>query len=462
MTSLTRLLLVALPALLTITSAQAREATAIAAGGDTSCAVVERGEVACWGSNQYGILGAGLNPQSVTRSHTPVLVVDAHGNRLRNMRQVAVSHGNSSQGVHACAVSASGRVWCWGGNRFGELGREAYGSQNFRHHAAPVQHDGQDLTGISQVSTGTLFTCGRTTQGHVRCWGIGTWGQAGRSYTSHEPTLVRTVDGVLTDVAQLVSGREFSCARRQLTSVYCWGRNNENQLGQQISQNLISSMLALPATYRSAQSNGSYNYPPFSSTTDIAAGEAHACSISPRAQVFAQCWGRNGSGESATWTNTPIIEASSYMLASHGTLTDVRLIAGGGHHTCVRTGLLSATNMVHCTGSNSHGQVGGIVSSGGNTLSLTLVPESMSAAFVPLPLTDVTQLAAGERHTCALDLIGRVRCWGRNQSGQLGHGFFSAATQALAWPTAGTADVVAIDGSRDDRLFDDGMESPVW
>ncbi len=462
MTSLTRLLVVALPALLTITTTQAREATAIAAGGDTSCAVVERGEVACWGSNQDGILGAGLDPQSVTRSHTPVLVVDAHGNRLRNMRQVAVSHGNSSQGVHACAVSASGRVWCWGGNRFGELGREAYGSQSFRIHAAPVQHDGQDLTGINQVSTGTLFTCALTTQGQVRCWGTGTWGQAGRSYTSHEPTLVRTADGVLTNVAQLVSGREFSCARRQLTSVHCWGRNNENQLGQRISDNIISSMLALEAKIRIHLGNGTYVHTAISAVADIAAGEAHICYVEPANHRDGRCWGRNSSGEAATAESAAIIEASLNMMTSHGTPSDLHLVVGGGHHGCVGTGMLLEPNMIYCTGSNSHGQVGGIVSSGGNTRRLTLVPESMSAAFVPLPLTDVTQLAAGERHTCALDLIGRVRCWGRNQSGQLGRGFFSAATQALAWPTAGTADVLAIDGSRDDRLFDDGMESPVW
>ena len=34
----------------------------------------------------------------------------------------------------------------------------------------------------------------------------------------------------------------------------------------------------------------------------------------------------------------------------------------------------------------------------------------------------VTQLAAGDEHTCALLSDGSVRCWGKNDAGQLGHG----------------------------------------
>ncbi len=461
MNNLKSILLLAVSMLPTV-AAQAREASVIAVGGDTGCAIVERGEVACWGSNHSGVLGAGLDPQTVAQAHTPVFVVDAAGRRLRDMRQIAVSNGVSSLGAHACAVSGSGRVWCWGGNRFGELGREAYGSQNFRSHAAPVQYDGSDLTGITQVSAGAAFTCALTSAGQIRCWGTGTWGQSGRSYTSHLPTLVRTETGVLEGVAQLVSGREFSCARRQNRYVMCWGRNNENQLAQQFGHNIISSMLGLPAHQRIGTPDGGYQFQPISNAIDIAAGEAHTCISRFVADRNAQCWGRNSSGESATTTTDPIIQASLFMMANHGALDDVRTITAGGHHTCVRTGALAEANMIYCTGSNSHGQVGALVASGSYTRRLTMVPESMSAALVPFPLTDITQLAAGEHHTCALDLIGRVRCWGRNLVGQLGRGTLGGAGQTLAWPTAGTSDVLGIDGSRDDRLFDDGMESPVW
>jgi alpha-tubulin suppressor-like RCC1 family protein len=82
-------------------------ATAIAAGGERTCAVVAGGEVRCWGSNWAGQLGDG----TTTDRHTPVTVQGVTG-------ATAIAAGSA----HTCAVVAGGEVRCWGTNTSGQLG----------------------------------------------------------------------------------------------------------------------------------------------------------------------------------------------------------------------------------------------------------------------------------------------------------------------------------------------------
>jgi alpha-tubulin suppressor-like RCC1 family protein len=88
---------------------------------------------------------------------------------------------------------------------------------------------------------------------------------------------------------------------------------------------------------------------------------------------------------------------------------DVRFeaITAGGAHTCA----LDADGGAWCWGSNARGQAG--------------VSARHSSVTVPVPVPGghaFSAIAAGERHTCALDQDGRAWCWGSNDSGQLGDG----------------------------------------
>ncbi len=51
------------------------------------------------------------------------------------------------------------------------------------------------------------------------------------------------------------------------------------------------------------------------------------------------------------------------------------------------------------------------------------------------------QLAAGAGHTCALLATGKVRCWGRNESGQLGYGNVTKIGDNEPPASAGDVDV---------------------
>ncbi len=89
------------------------EATAIAAGFLTTCAIVKDGALKCMGSNTSGELGSG---DAITSSAVPLSVKDLVGATF-----VAVGE------EHACAVARSSAeattsLYCWGGNTNGELG----------------------------------------------------------------------------------------------------------------------------------------------------------------------------------------------------------------------------------------------------------------------------------------------------------------------------------------------------
>ncbi len=440
--------------------ADAGQAFQIAAGGNTSCAIVDGGEVACWGDNFLGALGSGATGSTLPQSATPVRVMDAasNGQRLRNMRQVSL--GQDATWPTGCAVSAVGRVWCWGSNRSGALGNEAASMSLGRAHARPVRLNNADLMGMTQVAVGGQHTCALRNDGKVLCWGIAL--ANGATADSHVPAVVRTASGELANVVQLAAGREFTCARGSDRSVHCWGRNSHSELAQDAGSADAGSAVALPALYPASHgANRRVN-----DATELSAGEAHACLITAAGRM--SCWGRNAVGENnagatlGSGTPTPAIQrwpGVFAQIAASSPLATVRLLAAGGHHTCARDGVLGAgpsLTAIYCTGANSHGQIGNQVASGGATAWMTEVrqnPSGNSTGF-----RDVVALAAGERHSCALDLTGRVRCWGRNHRGQLGRGSIGGNDEAFPWPTPGTADVAGLNGAPGDLIFGDGLQ----
>ncbi|MCK5073359.1 MAG: hypothetical protein KAQ98_08050, partial [Bacteriovoracaceae bacterium] len=88
----------------------------------------------------------------------------------------------------------------------------------------------------------------------------------------------------------------------------------------------------------------------------------------------------------------------------------VDIVKGIGH-SCA----LIDTGKIRCWGLNSHGQLGY-----GNVNNIGDDEFPSSAGDVNVGFT-ATQIAAGNYHSCALSTTGTVRCWGRNNFGQLGY-----------------------------------------
>ncbi|HMA41355.1 MAG TPA: hypothetical protein VKP10_14870 [Gemmatimonadales bacterium] len=145
----------------------------ISAGGAYACGLSTGGAASCWGFGAFGQLGGG----TVGASTAPVAVVGG-----LTFRDLAASKANSILG-HACGLSTSGQAFCWGSNSFGQLGAStseacsAPSQLNPACSTAPIAVDGGIAFGT--ISPGNAFTCGIDVGGGTYCWGWNRFGQLG-------------------------------------------------------------------------------------------------------------------------------------------------------------------------------------------------------------------------------------------------------------------------------------------
>jgi alpha-tubulin suppressor-like RCC1 family protein len=145
---------------------------AVAAGGDTTCVLLDGGEAKCWGANDRGQLGLG----------------DAVAHPAPQPGAIALGAGRSATalgvgGAFACALLDTSQAKCWGDNRVMQLGAPivgpAYGDDpnetgDFLPEA--VQGGGRSLRGIV---AGRAHACAILDTHDVRCWGDNSYGQLG-------------------------------------------------------------------------------------------------------------------------------------------------------------------------------------------------------------------------------------------------------------------------------------------
>lgn len=194
-------------------------------GKDHSC--VAKGKKSyCWGMNGYGSLGENVSKianQEKTR----------YGISELPSRIVKMSLGDS----FTCALLEDGKVYCWGSNRYGQLGN----SQNLgtgEMNGVPTVVDLADKAVDIEASFSNV--CATTESGSLYCWGDNYYGHLATFDDSsyHKPHLPTKIN-LESEVEKVSMGYYHACAMTTDNKVYCWGGNKYKQIADVSKENIF-------------------------------------------------------------------------------------------------------------------------------------------------------------------------------------------------------------------------------
>ena len=256
----------------------------ISAGWAHTCAILENGNIKCWGKNQYGQLGYGTNTD-IGLSDKP----SDHPEIFLGEKVISISAGHE----HTCAVLESKNVKCWGYNGYGQLGYDNVVSVGSGNSLTPLDMDYIKLNGpIKSVVAGGNHSCAILESGDLKCWGRNHAGQLGYGFNhnvsdwQYPMGSVSTVD-VGGPVQQVTLGDSHTCALLENGKVKCWGLNNKGQLGYGNIYNLADHPSEIPSLLGSLEFD--------QKAVKLIAGKSHTCAVMESADM--KCWGENTYGQ---------------------------------------------------------------------------------------------------------------------------------------------------------------------
>lgn len=453
--------------------------TSITAGDKFTCALTTDPIIACWGDNSYGQLGDGtstmrLSPVAVTMTGVfatfkPTVI------GASNYGVCAAKGPNYDSKQEATYPGQNNRVACWGRNNWQQAGISPADTSS---HPTPVDvaDPNNVFLGVTKISGGHAAYCALTTdpdRSNVACWGgggLGVLGDGASTITNVPTTLPAAPGGVIKNFTDVVTGYTNACATKG-EKFSCWGTNDSGQLG--VGSTATGKFSTRDLTALPGLGSGTI--------TSISAGPAFSCATGSNGSLF--CWGEGdgyalGQTTSTADSTSPIgvVNNSGRMLP--GLTADLLAVNSANEYSAARIGgkyyswsrltngstsaipveltgfpanvtkmaagyyhvcAIDGSNKVWCAGNADYGKLG---SSSATTSNSATQVNDTAGVFTGKRLIDIT---AWDMGTCALADDGTIGCWGQNDVGQLGSAANSPASSAA--PVAVTSSLFTVGSS---------------
>ncbi|ODV88664.1 hypothetical protein CANCADRAFT_126970 [Tortispora caseinolytica NRRL Y-17796] len=341
-------------------------------------------------------------------------------------------------GAHTLALDSTGRLWSWGGNDMGVLGRDTSGGEVLKEikengsdddsdddddgdlnpkESIPGLVDIPESVKVVQAAASDNMSIALTSTGTVWAWGTfrcneGLLGFSKDVEIQRTPTELTGLSGI----TRVAAGKDHILALDAHGNVYSWGNGQQFQLGRRVVER--TRMLTLmPREFGVHDAVG------------LGSGEFHSFAILSNGDVLS--WGLNQFGQCGVpshFEDGAVVSRPTVVPGLSG--KNIVQIAAGEHHSVA----LSREGDLYVFGRLDSFEVGIETS---DLPAYTAKDANGRARFIPeptkltrgnepdgdsVPLPKFTAIACGSHHSLAIATDGTLWSWGFGETYQVGQG----------------------------------------
>ena len=243
----------------------------IVAGNQSTCAILLNGDLYCWGSNTYGVIGAGLSndlkvPTKITLpvgakmialggqnayvigTDGGVYATGSNANGAMTSEHISIktfvklnqitgradSIYSGLSSTSACAIMEGGTPLCWG----------SAAGNGYSVSDTPITPTG--ISSVKSISIEQGQKCALLSTGGISCWGDAEYGLLGTNDYTDSSVPIQPIVELRSRVKQISSGLYHRCIVLDSGATKCWGSGTSGQLGNNSTSGTILPSSVVP------------------------------------------------------------------------------------------------------------------------------------------------------------------------------------------------------------------------